>query len=81
MRELITPEVFERVIVPLAWPASRAAWDNDRKEFTALNESREWERWEWEGGWVRRFCTRVATGSSEWGVTTCGLEAPPKREA
>lgn len=41
MRDVVTPEIFERVVVPLAWPEDQKAWANDRKEFTALNESRE----------------------------------------
>ncbi len=44
MRDLVSPAIFERVIVPLAWPQSAQAWTNDRKEFTALNESCEYTR-------------------------------------
>lgn len=28
-------------VAPLAWPQHERAWTHDRREFTALNESRE----------------------------------------
>ena len=29
------------MVVPLCWPTSSTAWDTDRREYNALNESRE----------------------------------------